>query len=179
MLNYNIRAENFEVTDAIRGYVEKKISKLERYFDDIPEANVNVKMKTYSDKTAKVEVTIPLPRLVLRAEEASEDLYASIDLVSDKLERQIRKHKTKIHRRSRKGSESVKTETVHPTDEHEADFDIVRTKQFQLKPMNSEEAVLQMNMLGHDFFIYNDADSETTNIVYKRRDGKFGLIETE
>ncbi|EUJ40034.1 ribosome hibernation-promoting factor, HPF/YfiA family [Brochothrix campestris] len=179
MLNYNIRAENFEVTEAIRAYVEKKISKLERFFEDAPDANVNVKMKTYTDKTAKVEVTIPLPRLVLRAEEKSEELYGSIDLVSDKLERQLRKHKTKINRRPRsKGADAIKVE-VTKVEESEKEFEIVRNKQFQLKPMNSEEAVLQMNMLGHDFFIYNDADSETTNIVYKRRDGKFGLIETE
>lgn len=180
MLNYNIRAENFEVTEAIRAYVEKKISKLERFFEDAPDANVNVKMKTYSDKTAKVEVTIPLPRLVLRAEEKSEELYGSIDLVSDKLERQLRKHKTKINRRPRKGVDGIKVEATKTVEnETEKEFEIVRNKQFQLKPMNSEEAVLQMNMLGHDFFIYNDADTETTNIVYKRRDGKFGLIETE
>ncbi len=91
MLKYNIRGENIEVTEPIRDYVEKKIDKLERYFTETPDANVHVNLKVYSDKNAKVEVTIPLPNLVLRAEETSGDLYASIDLIVDKLERQIRK----------------------------------------------------------------------------------------
>ena len=100
MFRYNVRGENIEVTEAIRDYVEKKVGKLERYFSDSPEATVHVNLKVYTEKTAKVEVTIPLPYLVLRAEETSPDLYASIDLVVDKLERQIRKFKTKINRKS-------------------------------------------------------------------------------
>ncbi|EEP7635564.1 ribosome-associated translation inhibitor RaiA, partial [Listeria monocytogenes] len=166
MLKYNIRGENIEVTEPIRDYVEKKIDKLERYFTETPDANVHVNLKVYSDKNAKVEVTIPLPNLVLRAEETSGDLYASIDLIVDKLERQIRKHKTKVNRKFRdKGAErdyfaysDVNGST--PPEENEGDFDleIVRTKQFSLKPMDSEEAVLQMNLLGHSFYVYTDAE---------------------
>src|SRR3982751_2201299 len=100
-MNYNIRGENIDVTPAIREYIEKKITKLERYFTETPNANVNVNLKTYSDKTAKVEVTIPMQNLVLRAEEVHNDMYAAIDLITDKLERQIRKHKTKVNRKVR------------------------------------------------------------------------------
>ncbi|WP_099222607.1 ribosome hibernation-promoting factor, HPF/YfiA family [Listeria costaricensis] len=183
MLKYNIRGENIEVTEAIRNYVEKKIDKLERYFTETPDANVHVNLKVYSDKNAKVEVTIPLPNLVLRAEETSGDLYASIDLIADKLERQIRKHKTKVNRKFRdKGASqdyfAFSEVTGSATEETESDLEIVRTKQFSLKPMDSEEAVLQMNLLGHSFYVYTDAESNGTNIVYRRKDGKYGLIET-
>lgn len=176
MFKYNIRGENIEVTDAIRAYAEKKISKLEKYFADVPTAIAHVNLKVYTEKTAKVEVTIPLPYLVLRAEETSIDLYGSIDLVVDKLERQVRKYKTKINRKSReKGFDLLVPEQVV---EEEEGIEIVRTKQFELKPMDSEEAVLQMNMLGHSFFVFEDAETEETNIVYRRKDGKYGLIET-
>ncbi|WP_433744748.1 ribosome hibernation-promoting factor, HPF/YfiA family [Falsibacillus pallidus] len=187
MLTYNIRGENIEVTPAIREYLEKKVGKLERYFNDTPDANVHVNLKVYQDKTAKVEVTIPMPHLVLRAEEHNADMYAGIDLIVDKLERQIRKHKTKVNRKFReKGSpgeffaslDDPSTGAVTEKKEDDQDMEIVRTKQFDLKPMDSEEAVLQMNLLGHSFFIYTDAESNATNIVYKRRDGKYGLIET-
>ncbi|EUJ27926.1 hypothetical protein MFLO_12868 [Listeria floridensis FSL S10-1187] len=182
MLKYNIRGENIEVTEPIRNYVEKKIDKLERYFTETPDANVHVNLKVYSDKNAKVEVTIPLPNLVLRAEETSGDLYASIDLIADKLERQIRKHKTKVNRKFRdKGAVQdffAEASEGAPVADAESDLEIVRTKQFDLKPMDSEEAVLQMNMLGHSFYVYTDAESNGTNIVYRRKDGKYGLIET-
>lgn len=185
MLNFNIRGENIEVTEAIRNYVEKRVSKLERYFDSerVPEATAHVNLKVYSDKTAKVEVTIPLPYIVLRAEETSHDLYASADLVVDKLERQIRKYKTRINRKNREGSldtreAAVFLNNVDAEEEAVPEFEIVRTKSFSLKPMSSEEAILQMDMLGHSFFIFEDAETNATSIIYRRKDGKFGLIET-
>lgn len=195
MVRYNIRGENIEVTPAIRDYVESKVGKIEKYFKKEPNADAHVNMKTYSDKTAKVEVTVPLPRIVLRAEETSPDLYGSVDLVSDKLERQIRKYKTKINRRNRK-QRATEPEPVNPdlwTDFDLSDIDpngsdeeddelstsIVRTKQLNLKPMSPEEAVLQMDMLGHDFFIFEDAETNGINIVYKRNDGYYGLLETD
>lgn len=186
MLHYTIRGENIEVTDAIRDYVEKKVSKIEKYFEDVPEAYAHVNLKTYSDKTAKVEVTIPLPYIVLRAEETSPDLYGSIDLVVDKLERQMRKYKTKVNRKNRRNGlveqeipgggleENLGMEDVE--DDHQTE--IVRTKRLSLKPMDAEEAVLQMDMLGHSFFIFEDGETNSTNIVYRRKDGKYGLIET-
>jgi ribosomal subunit interface protein len=184
MMNYNIRGENIEVTPAIRDYVEKKVGKLERYFLESPDANVHVNLKVNQDKTAKVEITIPMTQLVLRAEESNIDMYAAIDLIVDKLERQIRKHKTKVNRKFREKGDmreyfaSVETASALAEVEDENDLEVVRTKRFDLKPMDSEEAVLQMNMLGHSFFIYTDAETNLTNIVYRRRDGKYGLIET-
>ncbi|WP_338434330.1 ribosome-associated translation inhibitor RaiA [Ligilactobacillus saerimneri] len=178
MLKYNVRGENIEVTSALREYVEKKISKLEKFFEDTSNSTAHVNMKVYSDKNAKVEVTIPLPYLVLRAEETSPDMYASVDLVTDKLERQIRKYKTKVNRKSReKGFKNLDFVPSETEEAPEKSFDIVRTKQVSIKPMDSEEAILQMDMLGHDFFIYQDAESDGINIVYRRRDGRYGLIE--
>ena len=181
MFRYNVRGENIEVTEAIRNYVEKKVGKLERYFDNAPDATAHVNLKVYTEKTAKVEVTIPLPYLVLRAEETSPDLYASVDLVVDKLERQIRKFKTKINRRMRETAlinQAPVFTLGKSADEEAAETDIVRTKRLSLKPMDSEEAVLQMNMLGHNFFIFEDAETNGISIVYRRKDGKYGLIET-
>ncbi|MFS0644696.1 ribosome hibernation-promoting factor, HPF/YfiA family [Siminovitchia sp. 179-K 8D1 HS] len=184
MLKYQIRGENIQVTEAIRDHVEKKVSKLERYFIETPDANVHVNLKVNPDKKSRVEITIPLPQLVLRAEEVNDDMYAAIDLIVDKLERQIRKHKTKVNRKFReKGNiEQLFATGVNGASSEQAEEDdelkIVRTKRFDLKPMDSEEAVLQMNMLGHNFFIFTDAETNGTNIVYRRKDGKYGLIET-
>lgn len=186
MLTFNIRGENIEVTQSIRDYVEKRISKIEKFLGNDVEATAHVNLKVYPDKQAKVEVTIPLPYLTLRAEEVSNDLYASIDLVTDKLERQIRKYKTKVNRKAReKGYKNIEfananvvAETEVEAEANESQFEVVRTKRLSLKPMDNEEAILQMNMLGHDFFIYEDANSENIDIVYRRNDGRYGLIET-
>lgn len=186
MLDFNIRGENVEVTPAIREYVEKKVEKLERYFSEGVDATAHVNLKVYSDKQTKVEITIPMKNLTLRAEERHNDMYAAVDLIVDKLERQIRKYKTRVNRKSR-DREGVGAyfkaiedngNTQSPQVEDDNEFDVVRTKQFDLKPMDQEEAILQMNMLGHNFFIFTDAESDGTNIVYKRKDGKYGLIET-
>ena len=182
MLKFNIRGENIEVTDAIRDYVTKKVTKLEKYFGKNMDATANVNLKVYSNREEKVEVTILLPYLTLRAEETSQDLYGSIDLVTDKLERQIRKYKTKVNRKSReKGFKNLDfAATEVEVDEEPVDDKLtaVRTKRFSLKPMDNEEAILQMNMLEHDFFIFEDAETNGVSIVYKRKDGRYGLIET-
>lgn len=184
-MKYNIRGENVEVTGAIREYVERKISKLERYFTTPPSSDVHVNLSVYNDEQ-RIEVTIPMTNLLLRAEEQHADLYAAIDLVVDKLERQIRKYKTKVNRKFRqKGApkhvfaemEKEQAIAVKEQENDQDEFEIVRTKRFNLKPMDSEEAILQMDMLGHQFFVYEDAETGNTNIVYKRRDGKYGLIE--
>ena len=187
MLNFNIRGENIEVTPAIRDHVENKVRKLERYFNDGANATANVNLKVYNDRETKVEVTIPMKNLTLRAEERHNDLYAAVDLIVDKLERQIRKYKTRVNRkfREREGVAAFfasvnksKAGEASSSTEEEDEFSVVRTKRFDLKPMDEEEAILQMNMLGHSFFVFTDAGSDETNIVYKRRDGKYGLIET-
>ena len=135
-------------------------------------------LKTYPDKTFKAEVTIPLPYLVLRAEETSPDMYGSIDLVTDKLIRQIRRHKTKINRKSReRGLESAEFADTDELEPEEKKIEIVRTKNISVKPMDSEEAVLQMELLGHNFFIYKDSETNDINIVYRRRDGRYGLMD--
>ncbi|WP_066315084.1 ribosome-associated translation inhibitor RaiA [Bacillus sp. FJAT-29814] len=178
-MNYNVRGENIEVTPAIREYVEKKISKLERYFTEAPDAKVNVNLRFNPDKTSKVEVTIPLPQLVLRAEETNGDMYAGIDLITDKLERQIRKHKTKVNRKFRETG-TVPFQVSSNSEVHdEEDLEVVRTKRFDLKPMDSEEAILQMNLLGHNFYVFTNAETNRTNVVYKRKDGRYGLIEAQ
>lgn len=183
MFKYEIHGDNISVTDAIRNHIEEKVGKLERYFTNVPEAIAHVKIKTYQDSKSKVEVTIPLKNVTLRAEERHADLYAAVDLIVEKLERQVRKHKTKVNRKFReKGVEKEifpSLPEVEEVKEEQADeIEIIRSKQFDLKPMDSEEAVLQMNMLGHDFYIFNDAETNATNIVYRRKDGKYGLIET-
>ena len=185
MLNFNIRGENVDVTPAIREYVETKIEKIERFFTTDINATANVNLKVYSDKQTKIEVTVPMKNVTLRAEERNADMYAAIDLIVDKLERQIRKHKTKVNRKFRERDGGVGVyfatqveEEAQTADAPEEEYTIVRTKQFDLKPMDTEEAILQMNMLGHDFYIYTEAETNGTNIVYKRKDGKYGLIET-
>jgi putative sigma-54 modulation protein len=183
-MKYNVRGENIEVTPAIREYVEKKIAKLERYFTEAPDAKVNVNLKFNQDKTSKVEVTIPLPQLVLRAEETNVDMYAGIDLITDKLERQIRKHKTKVNRKFREKGDfpitfTTSSDHTELTDVDEDDLELVRTKRFDLKPMDSEEAILQMNLLGHSFYVFTNSDNNRTNVVYKRKDGRYGLIEAQ
>ncbi|WP_369901837.1 ribosome hibernation-promoting factor, HPF/YfiA family [Bacillus manliponensis] len=180
-MKFNIRGENIEVTPALKEYVEKKLGKLERYFDTFPEIKVN--LKVYSDKQ-RVEVTIPFPDLLLRAEETNDDMYSAIDLVLDKIERQIRKHKTKVNRKLReKGSPKnlfilPEQTAVAVEDTVDEEMELVRTKRFDLKPMDVEEAVLQMDMLGHNFFVFTNAATNETNVVYSRKDGKYGLIET-
>lgn len=182
-MKFNIRGENLEVTGAIRDYVEKKISKLERYFDTPPTSDVHVNLSVYNDEQ-RIEVTIPMTNLLLRGEVQHVDLYAAIDLVVDKLERQIRKYKTKVNRKFRQeGSPKhvfaeLEKESANVAIEEDSDeIDIVRTKRFNLKPMDSEEAVLQMDMLGHAFYVFTNAVTNDTNVVYRRKDGRYGLIE--
>lgn len=188
MIRFEIHGDNLTITDAIRNYIEEKIGKLERYFNNVPNAVAHVKVKTYSNSTTKVEVTIPLKDVTLRAEERHDDLYAGVDLITNKLERQVRKYKTRVNRKHRdRGDQEVFVSEVQeaPPEEisgaeenNDNDIEIIRSKQFSLKPMDSEEAVLQMNLLGHDFFIFTDRETDGTSIVYRRKDGKYGLIET-
>lgn len=167
-MQFNIRGENIEITEALSEYVKKRVSKLNKYFDGGLDAIVHVKMSVY--RTHKIEVTIPLTDVILRAEENKEDMYAAIDLVVDKLERQIRKYKTRLNRKSRK-IKTKGTSNHEIKDEHK----IVREKHLKLKPMFEEEAILQMEMLGHQFFVFTNAETLKTDILYR----KYGLIHTE
>ena len=172
MIKYSIRGENLEVTEAIHDYVVSKLEKIEKYFQAEQELDARVNLKVYR------EVTIPLGSITLRAEDVSQDMYGSIDLVTDKIERQIRKNKTKIERKNRNKKSTSQLFTDAVVEEVEAaPAKVVRSKQIDLKPMDLEEALLQMDLLGHDFFIYTDVEDNTTNVLYRREDGDVGLLE--
>ncbi|MGC5324860.1 ribosome hibernation-promoting factor, HPF/YfiA family [Brevibacillus sp. SYSU BS000544] len=180
-MNFNIRGENIPVTEALRDYVEKKVGRLDRYFDTEQKTDVNVTMRVIRGEST-IEVTIPMTGVILRAEETHTDMYAAIDLISEKLERQIRKHKTKVNRKLRHDADNKvffrEAAPVATLDyEEDIDIDIVRTKRFNLKPMDAEEAVLQMDLLGHNFFVFQNSSTNEVNVVYRRNDGRFGLIE--
>ena len=170
-----IRGEKIRITSAISEYVETKISRLDKYFksDDV-KANVLVKVK---GKNQSVEVTIPYDKYTLRGEETKDDLYAAIDLVVDKLEGQIRKTKSKLKKQIKK-NETVLNFDYELSEEEEYKNKIVKRKQLELKPMSEEEAILQLELLGHDFFIYKDVHTNEIDILYKRKDGNYGVIET-
>ena len=178
MIKYSIRGENLEVTEAIRDYVVSKLEKIEKYFQAEQELDARVNLKVYREKTAKVEVTIPLGSITLRAEDVSQDMYGSIDLVTDKIERQIRKNKTKIERKNKVATSQLFTDAL-VEDTNVVQSRVVRSKQIDLKPMDLEEAILQMDLLGHDFFIYVDVEDQTTNVIYRREDGEIGLLEVK
>ncbi len=175
-MKYNIRGDKMVITDAIKEYAETKLGKLEKYFkDEGITANVLAKVRGNSQI---VEVTIPTSRFILRSEEENEDLYAAIDLVTDKLERQIRKNKTRLNK-------SVKDNIKEFNFDYELDKDeeskekIVKRKELEMKPMDEEEAILEMELLGHNFFVYKDMDTDNICVLYKRKDGNYGLIETK
>lgn len=177
-MKVTVIAKNIELTPAIKDMVEKKISKLDKYFDP----NVEAKATLSVQKNRQIiEVTIPFNGVILRGEEGTEDLYKSIDLVEEKLERQIRKQKTKLSRRNSTGSLRYPDFNSIDTNEEEdgEDSKVVKTKSFDVKPMSSEEAILQMELLGHNFFVYQDWKTSKVNVVYKRKDGNYGLIEPE
>jgi putative sigma-54 modulation protein len=175
VLRFDIRGKNIEVTEALKEYVEKRLSKLERFIEDVRVAQVTLSVEGESHK---VEVTIPLNGIILRGEEETEDMYSSIDLVVDKLEKQIDKYKTKLYRRYRGiGFRKSLVRELETSGEAVEQFKIVRTKKFALKPMDVEEAVMQMNLLGHSFFVFFNSGTEEVNVVYRRHDGNFGLIE--
>jgi putative sigma-54 modulation protein len=185
-MEFIIRGENIDVTSALKEHVERKIGKVERYFENSVDAIVNVNLKYYGDQESKVEVTIPMTDLVLRAEVHNEDMYNAVDLASSKLERQIRKHKTKMNRKTREADSpkhlfdkgtSIEQTAAAAEEYEEEEPQVVRQKRFNLKPMDNEEAILQMNMLGHNFFVFTNAETNLTNVIYRRNDGKYGLIE--
>jgi putative sigma-54 modulation protein len=179
-MKIQVRGSNLEVTEALQNYAEKKIGRLEKYFQAPSVHSVNVTLSVVKDLHS-VEVTMPLDGFVLRAEEKSPDMYASIDNVSEKLEKQIEKHKTKLNKRLRQ--EGIHSLFIEPAEapaavavEAETD-EVVRVKKFAIKPMPVDEAILQMDLLGHDFFVFSNAETEEVNVVYKRNDGQYGLIE--
>ncbi|HHY13190.1 MAG TPA: ribosome-associated translation inhibitor RaiA [Thermoanaerobacterales bacterium] len=169
-----VSGKNIEITNALRDYALKRISKVSQYFEKDIEAQVT--MGVEKDRHI-VEVTIPINGIILRGEEETSDMYTSIDMVVEKLEKQIHKYKTKINRRLRRTA--LKNLEVESTLKIDEEPKVVKTKRFAMKPMATEEAILQMDLLGHDFFVFSNAETEEVNVVYKRRNGNYGLIEPE
>ena len=173
-MNMNIRGDKLVVTDAIKDYVKEKLAKLDKYFDDPFSMEAHVLLRSKNNKDT-IEVTIPAKGFTLRAEESNADLYAAIDLVTDILERQIRKNKTRLNSRKNAQPEISFAFVEEEVDEEETS-QIVKRKTIESKPMSEEEAILQMELLGHDFFVYKDADEECIAVLYKRKDGNYGII---
>jgi len=174
-MKLNFVGKNMEVADALKDVTDKKFGKLEKYFQEDIEGDIVFS----TEKNRKIiEVTINLPGTILRAEESSDDMYAAIDKAVDVLERQVRKYKTKLQRRYNNGA-TIRFENVAPLEDENEKPKVVKTKRFDMKPMNVEEAILQMELLRHNFFVFMDADSDVINVLYKRKDGNYGLIEPE
>ena len=174
-MKFNIRGEKIEVTNAMRDYATEKLEKLEKYFSDSENITANVLLKL-RNHMQKVEITIFLPSLILRSEEEQEDFYAAVDNSIDKLERQIRKNKTKLESKHRVNKNLSFDYEIENEDKEEV---IVRRKSVEVKPMDEEEAALQLDRLGHQFYLYNDIDTGKAAVIYKRKDGNYGIIEAE
>lgn len=172
-----IRGKNIDLTDGIEAKITKKLSSLDKYFimSDNVEAKVLVRVYPVGQK---IEVTIPTEYVLLRAEVMDDDLYNAIDLVIDKLEGQIRKYKTRLSRKSKDNKLAFNVASIEPLETEEEDV-IVKTKTIAPKPMSMEEAIMQMELIGHSFFVYKDMETNLVSVVYKRHDGDYGLIETE
>ncbi len=174
-MKINIHGRKIEVTDSIKGYVEDKLKKLDKYFENPDEITATVVVKVRGNDQI-IEVTVPSKKFTLRGEESHKDLYAAIDLVTDKIERQIRKNKTRIKKNYK---EVINFVSDIDSKEEEDTNTIVKRKTVDMKPMNEEEALLQMNLLGHDFFVFKNTDNDTVSVIYKRKDGAYGIIETK
>ncbi len=172
-----IRGSKLEITEAMEAYAKEKLSKLEKYLDETEKAKATVLVKV-RDYLNKVEVTIPLKSLILRAEVSNEDYYAAIDLVIDKLERQIRKNKTRIASNKKKELRDFAYNYIEELEDETQEEKVVKRKKIDLKPMSEEEAILQMELLGHSFYLYKDAETNQPTVVYRRKDGDYGVIES-
>lgn len=173
------KGKHIEVTNAMRNYIEKRLNKIERHFDHILEVIVTLSVEK---NRQIVEVTLQASRALIRAEEETDDMYASMDKVADKLERQIQKYKDKYLKKSHPGTErkGLDKEGVDVEDSESNEIaKIVKTKRFAIKPMSVEEAAMQMDLLGHNFFVFANDNTNKVNVLYKRKDGNFGLIEPE
>ena len=176
-MNFIISGKNIDVTPGLKSCIEQKLGKLERYFT--PETVIIVTLSVEKERQ-KIEVTIPVKGHIIRSEQSSNDMYVSIDLVEEVIERQLRKYKNKLVARNQEGS-NFKQEFFESEDTSSEDDEIkiIRTKRFGIKPMFPEDACIQMDLLGHDFYVFFNAETEEVNVVYKRKNGTFGLIEPE
>lgn len=168
-----IVARKMDLTDGMKDYVEKKLNKLDKFFDDDAEAKITMSVEK---SRQKIEATIYSHNTIFRVEQITSDMYVTMDKIIDDMERQIRKHKTRLEKRLRKDAFTDMGVYDVPVDE-EKEFNIIKTKSLTTKPMSNEEAILQMNLLGHSFFVFKNSENEQNNIVYKRKDGNYGIIE--
>ncbi len=176
IMRINIAGRNIELTDGIKAAVEEKLSKLEKYF--APDAQANVTLSVEKERQ-KIEVTIPMKGHVIRSEQVSNDMYVSIDLVVEVIERQLKKYRTKLVTKQQEPGEFFAEEFISKDVDDEEEIKIVRSKRFGIKPMYPEDACVQMELLGHDFFVFRNAETDEVNVVYKRRGNTYGLIEPE
>lgn len=175
-MQFIISKKNANVSDKVIEKAKKKIGKFDKFFRPETEAHLTFSIEK---ERCIFEVTIYAKGTIIRAEESTDDMYASIDLAVEKLERQIRKHKTRLGKKIRQEAMVPENYELDEQIEEDEDFKVVKTKRFPLKPMSLEEAILQMDLLGHSFFVFTNAETENVNVVYKRKDGKYGLIEPE
>lgn len=175
-MKINIHGSKVEVTDAIRAHIEEKIGRLDRYLENPDDVTATVAIRV-KGKDQTVEVTIPVKKFILRGEESHNDLYAAIDIVSDKLERQIRKNKTRMKKKIDKTNIDFNFDFEIENDEKE-EGKIVKRKSIEMKPMSEEEAILQLELLGHSFFVFQNIETGDTDVLYRRTDGDYGIIET-
>ena len=174
-MNIIISAKNIELTDSLRAAVEDKIGKLDRYF--MPDTDVNVTLSVEKERQ-KIEVTIPVKGNIIRSEQESNDMYVSIDLVEEIIERQLRKYKTKIIDKHQGGG-SFRQDYVDNDYMEDDDIRIIRTKKFDVMPMYPEDACVQMEISGHNFYAFINAETDQVNVAYKRKDGNYGLLEPD
>ncbi len=174
-MKFIIVGKNIEVTDGLRAAVEDKIGKLEKYFTE--ETEVHVTLSVEKDRQ-KIEVTIPVKGSIIRSEQVSSDMYVSIDLVEEIIERQLKKYKTKLVDK-KQSSPFFRQEYIEKDYMDEEEVQIIRTKKFDIKPMYPEDACVQMELLGHNFFVFCNAETDQVNVVYKRKGNTYGLIEPE
>ena len=174
-MQYIVSGRNIDVTEGLKSAIHEKIGKLERYFT--PDTEVHVTLSVEKERQ-KIEITIPMKGNIVRAEQTSDDMYVSIDLVEEIIERQLRKYKNKIVDRQQAAA-SLSKAFVEEEIEDDDEIKIIRSKRFAMKPMDPEEACVQMELLGHDFYVFRNAISDEVNVVYKRKDHTFGLIEPE
>lgn len=175
-MRYNIRGSKMEVTDSIRNYIEEKLGKLDKYFENPDEITASVLVRE-SGINDKVEVTIPIKTTILRAEVSTKDLYEAIDLVVEKLERQIRKNKTRLNKINKESI--VAFIDFEITEEEKKEESVVKRKTVEMKPMSEEEAILQMNLIGHDFFIFKNSATDEVSVLYRRNDEQYGIIDVK
>lgn len=176
IMRITITGRNIDLTEGLKQAVEEKLAKLEKYFT--PETDVFVTLSVEKERQ-KIEVTIPIKGHIIRSEQVSNDMYVSIDLVEEVIERQLKKYRTKLVSKKMNASESFTADFVEAGEDADEEIKIVRSKRFGMKPMYPEDACIQMELTGHDFFVFRNAETDEVNVVYKRKGNTYGLIEPE